>query len=216
MDKIIPTPTADELRSLHKQGNVDQLKEALSVLHYRGIRDPQCIPVLGALLSSEDDEVLRLTLGVMMNFERSPRSECFVRLREYLPVFHQVAPKQLGALELIVALAGPSEELVPCLKEYLARFPEETCDVAYQFGPLAKDLVPGLIGLCRNDDWDTIWAAVDALGAIGPAAKEAVPMLEMLTNHKSGLITGRACVALESITGKPRGSWSRGPTATYP
>jgi hypothetical protein len=213
MKKAISVPTVDELLTLVEFGNLDQLKDALSVLHLHGIAKAKYLPALGKLLATNDSEVLRLTLGIMMNFEQCSRGE-FEQLKRYLPEFHQLAATQFGALALIVALSGPAEELVPKLRSYLCRFPEEGCDLVHKFGPVARGLVPDLIELLESDEWDDIWAAIDAIWAIGPAAAAAVPMLEKLTKHESGVITGRACIALEKITGKSRESWPRGPNAT--
>ena len=44
--------------------------------------------------------------------------------------------------------------------------------------------------------------AVTALGMIGPAAKDAIPALEKLTDHKDKQIVERAKVALRQITEK--------------
>jgi hypothetical protein len=201
-----------ELLALLERNDAKKLTEALSLLFGWGIRNRDYLPVLGMLLSHKDPEVLRLTLGIMMNHKQLPRKE-FLQLKKHLPVFRELAPVQFNALELIVALSGPTEELVPHLRAYLSQWPEETCDLIVKFGPVAKGLVPDLIRIVQTDDWDEIWAAIDAIGAIGSAAEDAVPILKELTRHKSGVITGRACVALEKITGISRKSWPRGPGA---
>ena len=205
----------DDLRQLAENKQPEQLKGALSLLHSWGVRTPDYLPVLEKLLLSEDPEVLRLTLGIMLNFERGPRKH-FLQLKNQLATLQKLATTETSmpnarflALELIVKLAGPTQMLVPHLREFLYRWPEEASDVICLFGPLAKDLVPDLIKAIEGDDWDTTWALVDALGAIGPEAKSAVPTLTKLTMHKSGVISGRACVALEQITGKPRTSWPK-------
>jgi hypothetical protein len=217
----------DELLSLLKGNNVNELKEALSLLYSWGIREVDYLPVLGLLLSHDDPEVLRYTLGMMRHHEELPHKE-FLQLKQHLPTLRKFASigkeqdpslsewsvVRFSALELIVALCGPSQDLVPHLRDYLVRWPEEACDLIYKFGPIAKDLVPDLIRMLQaEEDSDTTWAMVDAVGAIGPAAQEAVPILEKLTKHRSGVITGRACIALENITGTSRYAWPRGPDA---
>ncbi len=210
--KIAPINPVD-LLSLAAGNDPQFLKKQLDLLQSWGITGPDYVPVLGAMLSHENKDVVRVVLGIMLNYQLFlPRKE-FMQLEKYLPVFHELAPTQFCALELIVGLSGATPDLVPYLKGYLARYPEEACDLIVQFGPLAAALVSDLIKLIEKDDWDETWAAVDALAAIGKPAEEAVPVLKKLTKHKSGIITGSACVALESITGISRDHWPRGPTS---
>src|SRR5262245_23691501 len=205
--------SASELRDLVERNELKPLKDALSLLHCWGIHGAKYLPVLEDLLHHADPEVVRLTLAVMLNFELKAK-KTFLRLRECLPTFQKLVGKQPLALDVIVGLSRPSRKLVPSLKKYLWWYPEDGCDLVYRFGPVASKLVPDLIRLIKKSkDWDETWAAVDALGAIGPSAKKAVPILKKLTKHKSGVITGRACVALEHITGISRHSWPRGPDA---
>ena len=211
--RIVTAKSPGELAMLVERDELAPLKGALSLLHSWGIHGAKYLPVLERLLFHTDPEVVRLTLGIMLNFERRPTKR-FLRLRERLPTFQKLLGTQPLALNLIVGLNGPTRKLVPHLKKYLWRYPEEGCDLVYRFGPVAKELVPDLIRLIKKSkDWDDTWAAVDALGAIGPAAKKAVPVLKKLTKHKSGVITGQACVALERITGISRYSWPQGPDA---
>src|SRR5262249_22544889 len=138
------TKTPAELRSLAEQEELNELKEALSLLHCWGIHDPEYLPVLGRLLSHKDPEVLRRTLGIMLNYDRYQVNE-FEQLKEHLPVFRELLSTQPLALDLIVALCGPSLDLVPHLQNQLRLFPEEGSDLVFKFGPMAKDLVPDLM-----------------------------------------------------------------------
>jgi hypothetical protein len=207
--------SAGELGELLERGQLKPLKDALSLLHSWGIHGAKYLPVLGKLLSHSDQEVVRLTMGIMLNYELF-KSKKFIQFKEHLPVFQKLATTespgstQFLALDLIVKLIGPTRQLVPLLKKGLSRYPEEACDVVCRFGPVASDLFPDLIRLLKKSkDWDETWAAVDALGAIGHSAKNAVPILKELIKHKSGVIMGRACVALEKITGISRYRWPR-------
>ena len=204
--------TASELLSLVQGNQLLELKDALSLLQSWGVRDQEYLPVLAALLAHEDPEVLRLTLSIMLSYEQSPVNE-FMQLKEFLPAIEALVGTQFLAVDLIVRLRGPAQNLIPYVKTYLSRYREETCDLICLFGPLAYELVPDLIEIIEgSDEWDEIWAVVDALGTIGPAAQAAAPILKQLTKHRSGVITGSACVALESITGISRHKWPRGPS----
>lgn len=206
--------TPVELDALAERNDLDELKDSLSLLHSWGVHEPAYLPVLEKLLFHTDPEVLRLTLGVMGNFTRHDRKRC-IALNKHVPRFASLLtaePRQAAtALEILVALRGPAEDLVPHVREYLHRFLEEACDLIVTFGSLAKDLVPDLLQTLEEDDWDTRWAAVDAIGAIGPAACDAVPALVRLLRHPSGVVTGSASAALERITGVSAGNWLRGP-----
>jgi hypothetical protein len=205
--------TPREIRLLRESNELDELKRALGIIYSWGIHDPEYMPELGMLLYHKDPEVLRFTLGIMLHYELYGAKQFFLQFKEHVPVLQQLASTQFTALELIVALCGPSLDLVPCLRNYLHRFPEEACDLVVKFGPIAKQLVPDLIEVLQLDDWDTVWAAADATASIGPAARKAVPVLKRLLKHKSGVVTGSVSVALESITGIPRDRWPRGPDA---
>jgi hypothetical protein len=210
MTKKPTLETPEALFSLAQRNKVKQLRSGLSLLHAWGTRNDKYIPVLGMFLFHDDNEVLRLTLGVLRNYERrAPKA--FGKLTKYLLVFHELAPTQFTALELIVALQGPRPELMPYLKKYLSRYVEETCDLIVRCGAGARELVPDLIRTLKStNNWDEIWAAVDPLGAIGKRARPAIPILkELAAKHESGVITGRACVALERITGISRNRWPR-------
>src|ERR1041385_1996517 len=90
MSEPIPTAASPlELQSFVDSQQTGHLKEALSLLHSWGIRKPDYLPVLEGLLSSEDQDVLRLSLGIMLNFERGPRKQ-FLRLKNQLPVLEKL------------------------------------------------------------------------------------------------------------------------------
>lgn len=80
---------------------------------------------------------------------------------------------------------------------------EAACDVICGAKEGGVFFVPLLIEKLetKQDHWDFCWAAVDALGEIGPAAIAAKGTLERLTNHSSGLVQERAKEALRKIDG---------------
>src|SRR5437016_14010063 len=80
---------AEELLSLMQRNQLEELKSALSLLHSWGKRDSQYLPVLGTLLSHQDPEVLRLTLGIMLNYEQSSVNE-FLQVKKYLPALQNL------------------------------------------------------------------------------------------------------------------------------
>jgi hypothetical protein len=78
---------------------------------------------------------------------------------------------------------------------------DAACDVICQMKREGARFVPLLVEQLEKH-WeycDFCWAAVDALGEIGPGAREARPMLEKLRSHPSGLVKARASEALSKI-----------------
>jgi hypothetical protein len=79
---------------------------------------------------------------------------------------------------------------------------EAACDVICSMKENGAALVPLLIEKLETsgDYWDFCWAAVDALGEIGPTAIAAKETLEKLKTHPSELVQDRAKEALRKIT----------------
>lgn len=80
---------------------------------------------------------------------------------------------------------------------------ESACDVICGMKDGGAMFVPLLVERLEAaaDYWDFCWAAVDALGEIGPAAIAAKGTLERLTAHPSELVQERANEALRKIVG---------------
>lgn len=78
---------------------------------------------------------------------------------------------------------------------------ETACDVICGMKEGGVEFVPLLIERLETDGdyWDFCWAAVDALGAIGPAALGARGILETMKKHPSELVQARAEEALKKI-----------------
>ena len=64
---------------------------------------------------------------------------------------------------------------------------------------LATDITPHLIEELEDRDMRVVQEAITALGMIGPAAKDAIPPLEKLTQHDDPQIVERANAALSQV-----------------
>ena len=64
---------------------------------------------------------------------------------------------------------------------------------------LAPDIVPHLVEELSNDNTRVVQEAITALGMLGPAARDALPTLEKLTEHEDRQIAERAKAALRQI-----------------
>ena len=111
--------------------------------------------------------------------------------------------------ELVWELGGSKEKVLACLHASLASSSggeqEAACDVVCKLGPAAAPLAPLIVHILEVGDYDEKWAAVGALEKIGKAAKAAIPALERMLEHPSGLVSNGAASALKAI----RGSWWR-------
>jgi HEAT repeat protein len=68
-----------------------------------------------------------------------------------------------------------------------------------QIGPAAKEAVPALIAVLKDEDSELRASAATALGGIGPAAKEAVPALSVALKDKDKRVREIAASALRKI-----------------
>ncbi len=64
------------------------------------------------------------------------------------------------------------------------------------------EAVPELVAAARSENTPLASEAITALGMIGPAAKEAIPTLEKLTEHDDPQIAERAKAALRQVRGR--------------
>ena len=77
--------------------------------------------------------------------------------------------------------------------------PEAASDLVHEIGPAAAEAAPALSALLLTHDYDTLWAATDALAAIGPPAAAAIVNLIDLLHHPSGRVGSSAAHALARI-----------------
>jgi HEAT repeat protein len=101
-------------------------------------------------------------------------------------------PQRIAVSRTLISLPGAKEPLLAALdsKEKLVR-----ANVIQSLGrikPVDKQLVTKCMELARSDDEETQRYAVSALGKMGPAAKDAVPMVQDMLNDKKYNETVRA------------------------
>ena len=89
---------------------------------------------------------------------------------------------------------------VPLLKTPAAGLRQKTVCTLWQMGPNAAPALKDLMVTATNDsDEDIRYLAVEAIGAIGPAAKEAIPLLLELTGGEQRRMRAAARQALQQI-----------------
>jgi HEAT repeat protein len=112
----------------------------------------------------------------------------------------------LDAVKDAVQKIGP-DGAIPALKDGLKDARNERPAIAAvvaSLGPKAKDVVPTLIEVIKNEPKDVRLriACIDALGAIGPDAKSATEVLKPLATDKNDDVKKSAEEALVKIAGK--------------
>jgi HEAT repeat protein len=107
-----------------------------------------------------------------------------------LPLLKSPEPKvRLKVVELVCELEEGDQECLTVLIELVKRRDSQirkgAAQLLYRYGSKAKEAVPALIEIARNDaDPNTRSVAVNALGAIGPDAKAAIPALKALQDDR--------------------------------
>lgn len=113
-----------------------------------------------------------------------------------LPSLQKLAKKNKLVAITIWKISHNLDLIMPLLIDLAKEPSEELCDLIYDIGPDAAPIVPFLRKALDDADADLRWAAVDALGAIGDRAEEAISDLVRMLADKSGVVAGRAAHAL--------------------
>jgi HEAT repeat protein len=113
------------------------------------------------------------------------------------------SPKVVRAAAVALwKIGGRADRSLPRLKALLDDaeiLPESFCDVLYQIGPAAAPLAADVVALMSSSDWDTQWAAADALGAIASSDSVCISALIAALQHPSGIVRGAAVRSLANI-----------------
>lgn len=179
------------------------LKEEIYLCFIWGLKLPaEVLPVLRPLLSRDDAEFVRWTINVIGRIGKRASGclEDLFRVAEIEDRTWQAA--RFAAVNAIWLVSGDAKLVAPFLLSYIETYPEEACDLIAKTKTAPKEVVSALTKLLEKDDWDELWAAVDALGALGKRASAAKPALLRLTRHKSGAISQRAIEAVMRVGGK--------------
>jgi HEAT repeat protein len=108
-----------------------------------------------------------------------------------------------SALKTLVVI-GSEEPLPASLIPDLIRLMEKgDTKIGYkatdQIARMGKPALQAMMALTGNSNAQTAWRAVYALGAMGPEADEAIPLLEKLTRHANPTISRMAKEALAKV-----------------
>jgi HEAT repeat protein len=113
--------------------------------------------------------------------------------------------RRVVAVEGLGALGADAAPAAPVLVEFLtddAFVRERTVEALVKIAPKSQVIVPRLVSLVEHNDVEVRRAAVQVLGAMGPAAQPAVATLEALRSRDALLAPGVA-MALRRIQANP-------------
>jgi HEAT repeat protein len=128
--------------------------------------------------SKAEDKGGEAAREALQKIHKAPRSAA----PELLTLLKDPEPRiRLKAAEVLCDLEEGDKECLAVLVELVKRrdpqIREDAARLLYRYGWAAKDAVPALIEIVRNDP-QARPAAIGALGAIGPEAKAAIPALK--------------------------------------
>lgn len=168
---------------------IELLKEEDADLRYAvvrtiGVMRNEAGEALPALLtaSKSQDQAGKAAREVLKEIHKIPRPLA----PALLPFLKDPEPYiRVKAIQVLCDLEEGDKECLASLLELIKRrhsqIRGDAARLLVRYGSAAKDAVPALIEVARNDsDPNTLTAAFSALGAIGPEAKAAIPLLKAL------------------------------------
>lgn len=111
--------------------------------------------------------------------------------------------KVVGAAAVALwKIAGRVEASLPRLKALFDEgemYPTSFCNVLYNIVPAAAPLTSEVVALLADPDWDTQWAAADALGEIASTDPICISAMIAALQYASGIVRGAAVRGLSKI-----------------
>ena len=163
------------------------------------------VPSLRRVLAISHPPALLVTPEDMLQVEYGgdgiPTKESLGRLQDSFVSFDQEV--HLAAARALSALVPQDPVAAACraLREPDAVDRSHAEQVLASLGSGAAEAVSYLLPTLKGTDPRELGAAITALGMIGPAAKDAIPTLEKLTEHEDPQIAERAKAALTQVRG---------------
>ncbi len=175
------------------------------------VRQDPSLHQVNLFLDSARSEALEAGLDLAGNFgqeakESLPRIEAILLGGPVGPVVYRDLIR-FKAAQAMVAIA-PDDPRSSGAYGYLAahhydpRVRSKSALSAGYFGSAGESSVPFLLTALSDVDEIVVHEAITALGMIGPAAKDAIPTLEKLTEHDDPQIAERAKAALRQVRGR--------------
>jgi len=177
--------TIPALIPLLKDEDAGMRTDVCKTLGAMGDQAGEAIPAL-LLASKVQDSTGVAAVDALALIHKAPASAA----PALLPFLRDPDPSvRLKAAEALCASEEGDKECLPALVELVGRrdskIRQGAALVLFQYGSAAKEAVPALIEAVRNDpDAKTRIAAINALGAVGPDAKAALPGLKAILDDR--------------------------------
>jgi HEAT repeat protein len=205
---------------LLKLGSKDPIERRIAGERLAGVRSIRAVPRIAALFPADKEdgprwipralvrigpEGIRAALG-LQDKKGLIHGEVFEAIEDLGPEGWEAIPALIGLLDseanrypVAKALAGIGLEAIPSLIEVLARGGDEAKQTVVGILGGIRDAraVPALIGALGDPSLKRI--AAEALGDIGPDAREAVPALAAVLSDENESVRQAACDALGKI-----------------
>jgi HEAT repeat protein len=128
-------------------------------------------------------------------------------LSEWIEMLEGTNPTaKLSAVNAVGKIGPEAKEAIPALIEMIRQTRNHDrktllgCNHALL--AMGKEIVPYMISLLKDDEWEMRRGAAWILGKVGPDAKAAVPALTEALKDPNPAVQKKAAEALQKITGK--------------
>ena len=113
---------------------------------------------------------------------------------------------KLSAINAVGKIRPEAKEAIPALIETIRQTRNHDKKILlgcnYALLAMGKEIVPYMISLLRDDEWEMRRGAAWILGKVGPDAKDAVPALAEALKDPNPAVQKKAAEALQKINGK--------------
>lgn len=179
-------PAARELEPLLNDEDIS-IRVVAAVALWQVAKDPRAFPIFTAALKDEDAQV-RGFAAWWLGHIGAPAKDTLPALQKALT--DPEARVRLDAAEAMFLINQHGAARGAAARALQAEDPEVRADAAgrlgYVFGVRAKPAIPQLVQALWDDDAFVRSCAAEALGRIGPEAKEAIPALTVVLKTEGG------------------------------
>jgi len=128
-------------------------------------------------------------------------------LGEWIKVLEGPNPIERYAAINAIGEMGPTAKraipvLIETIRETRNRDKKMLLSCNYALLAMGKEIVPYMITVLKDDNWEMRRGAAWILGKVGPAAKDAIPALTEALNDTNAVVRKKAAESLKKIKGE--------------
>ena len=132
-------------------------------------------------------------------YQGKPLSAWIKMLEDPNPITRTAAIKAIGEMGPEAKQAIPV--LIETIRETKNRDKNILLSCNYALLKMGKEIVPYMISLLKDDDWEMRGGSAWILGKVGPDAKDAVPALTESLHDTNAVVRRKAAESLKKIQG---------------